>query len=153
MDNIEKTILKKHFPEVKPGSNRRYNKDDIMKVLEFMKVHTGVHIKSIAEYSNIALGTLVHWRKTYGKYVGIKVKGANSDFSYEDTYPVPESQTQDNAESTVSIGLGSKRLLIPIELIDQLQKLKKSGINSEFIIDSYLIGIEHSFLYITEKTN
>lgn len=153
MDMIEKSILEKHFSEVKPESNGRYNRDNIMTVLGFMKNHSSVHIRSIAEYSSISLGTLVHWRKKYGKYIGIRVKGAKDEPSYEDTYHAIESETLDKADRANSTSLDSKRLRIPIELIEQLQKLNNRGINSEFTIDAYSISIEHSFLCISTKTN
>src|SRR5882724_4469171 len=78
MNNLDKRILESGFPNVKPVNGKRYHKDDILKVLNFMKDNPKVQLSSIAEFSGISQGTLVSWRKKYGSYLGIKTKNYDS---------------------------------------------------------------------------
>src|SRR5712691_3802200 len=78
MNSLDKRILESGFPSVRPVNGKRYDKDDIHKVLNFMKDNPRVQHGSIAEFSGISQGTLVSWRKKYGGYLGIKTKNYDS---------------------------------------------------------------------------
>ena len=140
---LERNILEKHFPTVEAGGNRRYSKDDIYKVLSFMKNNPGVQMRTIEEYSKISLGTLVSWRKKYGDYLGIKIKQYSNDGISE-----PSIQTKNNADPQSATSENTKSLQIPLTMIQELSKLFKDGSRAEFSLNNTRVTVDDQFLYV-----
>jgi len=150
MDNIENSILKKNFTAIKPGSGGRYNQDDIITVIKFMVDHPSVHIRSIAEYSGISLGTLVHWRKKFGKYYGIKVKGAKVDPTFKDRLDTTTQEQRDAINQNQLNDSREKELCIPFSLIDELRKLSDRGEKAEMKLNKFHINVDNANVYLSE---
>lgn len=146
MKKLDKNLLDKSFPSVKAGNTGRYDRDDILKVLEFMRDNPSVQIKSIEEYSNISLGTLVSWRKKYGKTLGIRIK--NYDGSPEDTSiraPIDEKHIENQQ-------IGNYELKIPLSLIQELRKINDSGAVAEVAFGQKAVRVDDQYIYIYEKS-
>jgi hypothetical protein len=148
MNNLDKAVLEKSFPKVTTGDNRRYDRDDILKVLTFMKNNPNVHIKTIEEFSNISLGTLVSWRKKFGKQLDIRVKNYTEK---------SEITAAENNVPEVKLGEVKADLRpitqIPLSLIQELQKMYEGGLTAEITINSIVFRVEDRQLYVLEKTN
>lgn len=148
MNKLDKDVLEKNFPTITAGDNRRYDRDDILKVLSFMKNHPNVQIKSIEEYSNISLGTLVSWRKKFGKYLDIKTK------QYPDQGITKTEQAivhgEKNKEGKVVFRPISK---ISLSLIQELKKMHDNGLTAEFTINEVIFKVDDQYLYVLEKAS
>lgn len=146
MDMIDKGVLDKHFPEIKKDNKTRYDKDEILKVLQFMKEHPAVKLSNIVEYSGVSLGALVSWRKKYGGYIGIKTKdySKHSDITMSRN-TIPKGNSNDKE---VGITAESK---ISLSLIKALQDMYESGSVAEIAIDNTIYKVDNQNLYILEK--
>lgn len=147
MNNLDKDVLQKHFPKVTPGDNRRYQRDDILKVLTFMKDHPYIQIKAIEEFSNISLGTLVSWRKKFGKYLDIKTKNYSDSGSIKDFEPA-STEVKVNAERKFDLKTISQ---IPLSLIQELKKMHDNGSTAEITINEIVFRVDDQQLYVLEK--
>lgn len=141
MNTLEKSVLEQHFPKIKHGSSGRYKQDDKIKVLNFMKEHSNVvQIRSIAEYSKISSGTLVSWRKKFGKYVGISTKNYSTNHNNDTTdNPMAARKTKENNTD--------RRLKAQVSL-SILRALEKGG---EFTLDDMTFRVDNLYLNIYEK--
>ena len=147
MNKLDLSVLKAHFPSINKPSNKRYTKDDIMKVLNFMKDHPNVQVTIISEYSKISLGTLVAWRKKYGKYCGIKVKGYTSNI--EDQIDFNSSGA--DKEAANENNSGNFKVKIPLSMIQELRKLHDKGSAVEMVLNNLIYKVDNLNLYIYQK--
>ena len=148
MNMLDKNVLEKNFPKVTAGDNHRYHRDDILKVLTFMKDHPNIQIKTIEEFSKISLGTLVSWRKKFGKYLDIKTK------QYPDQGNTKTAQATirevEKKEGEVGFRPISK---ISLSLIQELMKMHDNGLTAEFTINDVVFKVDAQYLYVLEKTS
>ena len=148
MNKLDKEVMVKNFPKVEVGKNGRYHRDDILKVLTFMKDHPNIQIKAIEEFSKISLGTLVSWRKKFGKYLGIQIK------IYTDHGDIKTAQTTafEAKEGKEKIGL-IPISQISLSLIQELKKMHDEGSTAEFTINEIVFKVDDHHLYVLKKTN
>ena len=146
MNNLDKRILESGFPNVKPVNGKRYHKDDILKVLNFMKDNPKVQLSSIAEFSGISQGTLVSWRKKYGSYLGIKTKNYDS----LDIDVVSEISTRDD-NLTMETGQKDARIKIPLSMIQELRKLHQSGSEARMTVNNTAFIVDEQYLYVEKS--
>ena len=143
MNTLERNILDKHFTPVNASANGRYNKDDILKVLNFMKDNPNVQINTIAEYATISLGTLVSWRKKYGGYLGIKTKKYDNSaiktlINPTGTENSPETKNAENIEA----------VRISLSMIQELRRLYEGGDKAEMSVNETLFKVDNQYLYV-----
>ena len=143
MNNLDKRILESGFPDVKPIAGKRYHKDDILKVLNFMKENPKVQLGSIAEFSGISQGTLVSWRKKYGIYVGIKTKNYDS----HDMDMRSEISTRDD-HLTGETEQKNALIKVPLSMIQELQKLHRSGSEARMTVNNTAFIVDDQYLYV-----
>ena len=145
MNNLDRRILESGFPDVKAVNGKRYDKDDILKVLNFMKENPKVQLGSIAEFSGIAQGTLVSWRKKYGSYVGIIIKNYDS--------PSIDMRSEISARDdylTEKTGQTNALIKIPISMIQELRKLQQSGAEARMTVNNAAFRVDEQYLYIEQ---
>jgi hypothetical protein len=149
MNKLDKEVLEKHFPKVTPRDNRRYLRDDILKVLTFMKDHPYIQIKTIEEYSNISLGTLVSWRKKFGKYLDIKIKDYSGQSNIKAAQAI-STEVKDRNQGKSGFRVVSQ---IPLSLIMELKKMHDNGKTAEVNINEIVFKVDDQQLYVLEKSN
>lgn len=148
MDRIDEKVLKEKFPKIEPipGKKHRYNRDDILSVLEFMKAHPTVKLINIEEYSGVSLGTLVSWRKKFGEYVGIKTK---SYANHGDLIP------EQSIAPRVNVDAGNSDLRpisqISLSLIQELKRMHDRGSAAEISVNDTVYRVDDQHLYILGK--
>jgi hypothetical protein len=143
MNKLDKRILESGFPDVKSVTGKRYDKDDILKVLNFMKESPKVQLASIAEFSGISQGTLVSWRKKYGSYLGIRIKNYDSP----DMDILSEISTRDD-HLTGETEQKNALIKIPLSMIQELQKLHRSGSEARMTVNNTAFTVDEQYLYV-----
>ena len=148
MNKMDKDVLVKHFPKIIAGDKGRYHRDDILKVLTFMKDHPSVQIKTIAEFSHISLGTLVSWRKKFGQYLDIKTK----QYPNQGITKTAQAIVQEvrNEEGKVGFRPISQ---ISLPLIQELKKMHDNGLTAETTVNEVVFKVDDQYLYVLEKTS
>ena len=145
MNKLDKEVLEKNFPKIKPEANGRYHRDSILNVLTFMKDHPNIQIKTIEEFSHISLGTLVSWRKKFGKYLGIQTK------VYADRGDIKTAQTI-AVEAKDEEKIGFRPISpIPLSLIHKLEEMHDGGLIAEFTINEIVFKVDDHNLYVQIK--
>lgn len=150
MNKLEKDVLEKHFPKLTSGENHRYNRDDILNVLTFMREHPHIQLKTIEEFSHVSMGALVSWRKKYGQYVGIKTKVyANQPGLDAIEKPLTDANINNNQKNG-----GLKPVSrISLALIRELEKAQNDNALAEFTVDGIIFRVQDGYLHVLEKAD
>jgi hypothetical protein len=148
MNKLDKDVLDKNFPKVTAGGNHRYDRDDILKVLTFMKDHPNVQIKTIEEYSDISLGTLVSWRKKFGQYLDIKTKQYPNQGITKTVQAIVHEVKNEEGE------IGFRPISqISLSFIQELKNMHDKGLTAEVTVNEVIFKVDDQYLYVLEKTS